>query len=56
MIFTTGDVVHSKLPKFGEKPYAELEMFQLIRFEVGFHFLGLVDAPNESSKLDRIGE
>lgn len=38
VVFTTGDIVHSGLPSFSEKPYCTLEMFLIIRTEGKFFF------------------
>lgn len=55
LLFTTGDVVYSPLPQLGEKPYATLEMFQLVRFDDGFQFLSLGQTPSEQSGIIQIG-
>jgi hypothetical protein len=54
LLFTTGDVVRSPLPQLGDKPYATLEMAQLVRFDDGFQFLAPGQAPSEKSGLVRI--
>ena len=37
VIFTTGDIVYSKKPQFGEKPYCTLEMIMVIRTNGKFY-------------------
>lgn len=38
ILFTTGDVVYSYLPRLGEKPYCTLELFMIIFTEDTFYF------------------
>jgi hypothetical protein len=56
IFFTTGDVVYSRLPAFGEKPYCTLEMFLIMRSEDTFLFGSPGRPPAKWLELHRVSE
>lgn len=56
IVFTTGDVVYSTLPKLAGQPYADLEMYRIARFDGKYQASGLREDPSDWVSLDRAKE
>jgi hypothetical protein len=51
MVFTTGDVGYSNLPRLAEKYYCTLEIYMLVRVEGKYYFTDLATRPSASREL-----
>ena len=56
LVFTTGDVVYSDLPRLSDKSYCTLEMYRLTRVKGEYMMLGVHERPGERSKLKQLAE
>lgn len=54
IFFTTGDIVHSRLPAFGEKPYCTLEMFLIMRSDGTLYFGSPAMPPEKWMELHKM--
>jgi len=54
VIFTTGDIIYSKIPQFGEKPYCTLEMFIVIHTEGKFYCASPESTPDTWLEITKI--
>lgn len=51
IIFTTGDIVYSRIPMFGAKPYCTLEMFMVLRVKGKTYFASPGTPPEKWMEL-----
>ena len=56
IVFTTGDVIYSSMPTFGDKPYCTLEMFMIIRTDGKFFFAGPSTTPDQWAPLSKLSK
>jgi hypothetical protein len=56
LVFTTGDVVYSDLPRLSDKSYCTLEMYRLTRVKGEYLWSGIHERPTEGSKLKKLAE
>lgn len=54
VVFTTGDVIHSAIPTFSEKPYCTLEMYFIVRTEGQFYFGSPSTLPDQWIPLSKL--
>lgn len=54
--FTTGDVVYSRLPELGSKPYAELEFFMIVRLDGDYVLMSPGHNLDDRNKIEILNE
>lgn len=51
MVFTTGDVVYSNLPRLAAKPYCTLEVYMIVRVKGKYYMTDLATRPSAGREI-----
>jgi len=54
IVFTTGDVVYSSMPRLGEKPYCTIEIYMLILTGEKYYFASPGSSPDKWMELSKL--
>ena len=53
IVFTTGDVVYSELPRLARKPYATLELYRIVLIDGQYFAFGVHERPESWLKIEK---